>query len=334
MIDILSANEFEIKGLKIKGGVAKKIVKNFQTAHHPEKPYLNEYEHAIEKWVKDTLSRNDERMVIFIDDLDRCMPDIALQVLEALKLYLNIDRLIFVIGMDRGIVEKAVKAYCKDKNIDIEDDDSYEKKYLDKMFQVELQLSPLKNEMDIYLDEQLQTVEYEQNLEYKDEQGNKKFYTLFKRLISKYGVRNPREVKRLINSSLIRGAGAERIEKEGNHNTLTFEQGVQVFFIQKILEKQWGRMELVGDGGSGDGFFTLWSKIVCENDGEPDFKRNLALPENFHQQLQEIDDKMRFEPSDKLIDKLNELYDLVVYLKYTVRNTINLLSIPNTTSCQ
>ena len=209
VLDILSATEFEVAGFKVKPGVIKKIKKNFQKANHPEKPYLNEYEDAFKDWIKDALSRNNERMVIFIDDLDRCMPDIALQVLEALKLYLKIDKLIFVIGMDRTVVKEAVEAYYKDRNIANIDAD----RYLYKMLQVELQLSPLQKEMDIYLDEQLQTVEYEQNLEYEDKEGNKRFYSLFKGLISKYGRRNPREVKRLINDSLIRGAGAERIEK-------------------------------------------------------------------------------------------------------------------------
>ncbi len=58
-----------------------------------------------------------------------------------------------------------------------------------------------------------QLVEYEKKLEYKDEAGNKRFYGLFKELISKYGGRNPRQINRLINGSLIRGAGAERIVK-------------------------------------------------------------------------------------------------------------------------
>jgi len=44
----------------------------------------------------------DDRMVIFIDDLDRCLPEVALQVLEALKLYFNIDGVAFVLGIDRA----------------------------------------------------------------------------------------------------------------------------------------------------------------------------------------------------------------------------------------
>lgn len=297
-LDVISSIEFELPGFKVNGKVGKEIIDNFQAANHPEQPYLNEYEDAFKKLIKDALSRTNERMVIFIDDLDRCMPDIALQVLEALKLYLKIDKLIFVLGMDKSVVKEAVRAYYEERKIKDIDAGCY----LDKMFQVELELSPSKKEMDIYLDEQLQTVEYEQNLEYKDEQGNKKFYRLFKSLISKYGGRNPREVKRLINSSLIRGAGAEKIEKEANNIGLDFEQGVQIFFIQKVLEQQWNRTELVGDGGNGDDFFTQWSKIVRENKESNDkFPLTVKVPSDFAKELRE--DMSLEERTRKRLDK-------------------------------
>ena len=284
-LDILSASEFEAAGLKVKGVVAEKIKEEFKEANHPEKPYLNEYEHALEGWVKDILSSQNERMIILIDDLDRCMPDIALQVFEALKLYLKIDRLIFVIGMDRTVIEKAVKAYYANKRIrDID-----HKQYLDKMLQVELQLSPQKKEMDSYLDDQLQEVNYKKNLEYTDENGNKKFYSLFRDLISRHGGRNPREIKRLINGSLIRGAGAGRIKKEQNENSLTFEQGVQIFFIQRILAKEYNQLELVGDGGAGDEFFAMWSEIVRKHAGEEGFPRAFPQLKEDFKTYEEVD---------------------------------------------
>lgn len=313
-LDIISSIEFEVPGFKVNGEVAKEIEDNFQAANHPEQPYLNEYEDAFKKWIKDALSKTNERMVIFIDDLDRCMPDIALQVLEALKLYLKIDKLIFVIGMDKSVVREAVEAYYKDRLIENIDADIY----LDKMLQVELQLSPLQKEMDIYLDEQLQAIEYEQNLEYKDEQGNKRFYRLFKGLISKYGGRNPREVKRLINDSLIRGAGAEKIEKEANSNGLVFEQGVQIFFIQKILEKQWARMELVGDGDIGDSFFAEWSKIVRDHDGEEGFSCTVGKPTIYRNMPEDKKEEVDVIPShneklaDFVTDTISQFYTSIL----------------------
>lgn len=49
------------------------------------------------------------RVIIFIDDLDRCQPDRIVQVLDAMKLFLDIPRCIYLIGLDREIIEQAIK---------------------------------------------------------------------------------------------------------------------------------------------------------------------------------------------------------------------------------
>lgn len=48
-------------------------------------------------------------LVILIDDLDRCSPDRVIQNLEAIKLFLNVDRTAFVVATDRRIVENAIR---------------------------------------------------------------------------------------------------------------------------------------------------------------------------------------------------------------------------------
>ena len=91
----------------------KDILAEYEQTAHPEKAYLNEFEVSLGAWVKSTLGEK-ERMVLFIDDLDRCLPEVALQVLEALKLYLNIDKLIFVVGVDKEVVDRlTVEHYRK-----------------------------------------------------------------------------------------------------------------------------------------------------------------------------------------------------------------------------
>jgi hypothetical protein len=46
--------------------------------------------------------------VIVIDDLDRCLPEKALQVLEAIKLFLDVPGVVFLLAVDREVIEKAV----------------------------------------------------------------------------------------------------------------------------------------------------------------------------------------------------------------------------------
>jgi hypothetical protein len=51
-----------------------------------------------------------QRIVVFIDDLDRCLPEGALQVLESMKLFFDLEGFVFVVGLDKDVVAAAVDA--------------------------------------------------------------------------------------------------------------------------------------------------------------------------------------------------------------------------------
>lgn len=50
------------------------------------------------------------RIVVFVDDLDRCLPDGALAVLESMKLFFDLPGFIFVVGLDEQVIHQAVRA--------------------------------------------------------------------------------------------------------------------------------------------------------------------------------------------------------------------------------
>ncbi len=174
----------------------KELLESYQATARPEKAFMNEFEDALRTWLQSTLGKN-ERMVLFIDDLDRCMPDIALEVLEALKLYLGIPNLIFVVGVDRKIIQELVVAHYTNLKLNPEKS----KQYLAKMFQLEIDLAPTDLQVEEFLSTQLRKIEYWGDLEESEQ-------NLFKRLVIDLGKSNPREIKRLVNSAIIEGSGA------------------------------------------------------------------------------------------------------------------------------
>lgn len=270
------------------GSAIQKTIEEFNRVDHPEKAYLNEFESSLKEWTDETLGEND-RMVLFIDDLDRCMPEIALQVLEALKLYLNIKKLIFVVGLDKDVIEKLVKDHYEKLSLK---DYTKSENYLAKMFQTEVTVGPSESQVTDYLCEQLKQIEY-----FKEPYLNLVETFLFMTLINKFADRNPREVKRLINSAVMAGAGAEMLKKAGEQKpALSFKQGLQVFFIRKIVEnpKTHNMPRLVGSN-LGNEFFSKWSEIVRENRGKPPFfPSHIQLSEEYIQKLQQAREDIIF----------------------------------------
>ncbi|TEU16181.1 MAG: hypothetical protein E3J21_11355, partial [Anaerolineales bacterium] len=71
-------------------------------------------------------------LVIFIDDLDRCLPEKTVQVLEAIKLMMGKRGTIFVLGASHEIVQAAVKAHYKLGKME----EITPQRYLDKIIQL------------------------------------------------------------------------------------------------------------------------------------------------------------------------------------------------------
>ncbi|MEU4740462.1 P-loop NTPase fold protein [Actinosynnema sp. NPDC023658] len=88
--------------------------------------------------------RENVRVVVLIDDLDRCFPDQAIRLLESIKLVLAQPGFIFVLGVARKVVEGYLQhRYTKDYGIP----DFKGELYLDKIVQLPFHIPPAKHRM-------------------------------------------------------------------------------------------------------------------------------------------------------------------------------------------
>ena len=62
---------------------------------------------------KKTAAGVSPRLVVFIDDVDRCEPEAAYRLLEGLKIYLTLDNCVFVLGMNQKAIEEAIAQRMK-----------------------------------------------------------------------------------------------------------------------------------------------------------------------------------------------------------------------------
>lgn len=64
---------------------------------------------AMQQAVEDFTAGAGRRIVVFVDDLDRCLPLSALQVLESMKLFFDFTGFVFVVGLDQRVIERSIE---------------------------------------------------------------------------------------------------------------------------------------------------------------------------------------------------------------------------------
>jgi KAP family P-loop domain len=86
-----------------------------------------------------------ERIVIFVDELDRCSPGQVVAVLETIKTFLHIDPCVFVVAADKQAIEQALGEQARQATPEDVVNPYYSagSAYLDKIFQHQLSLPPL-----------------------------------------------------------------------------------------------------------------------------------------------------------------------------------------------
>lgn len=90
-----------------------------------------------------------KKLVVLIDDLDRCLPKVAIETLEAVRMFLTLDNTAFIIAADDAMIRYSVKEYFPrvlEQDIDNIDPTSkldynrFSDKYLEKLIQIPLHI--------------------------------------------------------------------------------------------------------------------------------------------------------------------------------------------------
>ena len=98
---------------------------------------LENYKKLLEEF-KDTLSKEERPKIIIIDELDRCRPDYAIQLLEIIKHIFDVKNIIFLFLINREQLESIVSTIYMNSNLST--------KYFEKFYNIELNLPEVNYE--------------------------------------------------------------------------------------------------------------------------------------------------------------------------------------------
>jgi hypothetical protein len=92
----------------------------------------------LEEAMRQLLGRGKDenhRLVVLIDDLDRCSSETAYNLLEGIKIYLNLPSCVFVLGMNQAVVEQAIARQMPRPEVQWDERRSMAREYMEKLCQ-------------------------------------------------------------------------------------------------------------------------------------------------------------------------------------------------------
>lgn len=175
------------------------------------------------------------KVVVFIDDLDRCMPERAVRLLESIKLVLAQRGFIFALALDRPVVERYIDVVLS-KALDQKDLLQRGAKYLDKLFQLPLDLPPHSPRFAEYVRRTMERSEFQSAAGAE----NQTLATVIGPLVETIGPAidfNPRSFVRLINTLIV------DFRLFPGNKKRTKEQQVMIFVVTRLLQHRLPRDE-------------------------------------------------------------------------------------------
>lgn len=117
--------------------------KTFSVDRSLAKPESDEqFEGIFKDLVSDAKAK---RLVVFVDELDRCSASEVVTTLDTIRTFLGIDRCVFIVAADQNVLEGALTRAAKQETPADDANPYYStgSAYLDKVFQYQLSLPPL-----------------------------------------------------------------------------------------------------------------------------------------------------------------------------------------------
>lgn len=96
-----------------------------------KKESIKEFRKAIESFVKKP--KNDKPLIFIVDELDRCRPTYAIELLEQIKHLFSVSGIVFVLSIDKKHLASSVKGFYGSESINA---DEYLRRFIDLEYSI------------------------------------------------------------------------------------------------------------------------------------------------------------------------------------------------------
>ena len=166
---------------------SEKITENIAAFLTERNENIKSLKEQLQSIIDNYVNRNKyERIVIFIDDLDRLIPERAVELLEVLKLFLDCENCVFVLAIDYSVVIRGVKMKYGES---LEDEKG--KAFFEKIIQVPFTVPVANYNLSNFIKDSLEHLYFS-----LDEEDSNNVIQLIRHSIGN----NPRSINRLFNS--------------------------------------------------------------------------------------------------------------------------------------
>jgi hypothetical protein len=124
----------------------KEIVEAFTPRQRSSPESMSGFKDAFEELIR--MLPGVERVIVLVDDLDRCLPNAVMATLESIKLFLSVPKMVFVLAADQEMVRDAIAANLNNTSRS----ERFADRYLEKIVQLPVSLPRLtQHEAEAYI---------------------------------------------------------------------------------------------------------------------------------------------------------------------------------------
>lgn len=128
---VVDVNEITVEAIENITKASTEILEEEIKEFSSKKKTIDEFRKELEKFIEQTGSTNP--LVFIIDELDRCRPNYAVEILEQIKHFFSVTGIVFVLSIDKKHLASAVRGFYGSELINT---DEYLRRFIDLEYSI------------------------------------------------------------------------------------------------------------------------------------------------------------------------------------------------------